>query len=74
MTAASLKQYNFKLSNQYLTESNILAICKSNSYKFDMIGLFQQQDRLSFNLNFDTPVTEVIFKFNFFTLTQNTKL
>lgn len=39
-----------------------------------MIGLFKQQDRLTFNLNFETPVTSVIFKFNFLTISANTKL
>ena len=39
-----------------------------------MMGLFNQQDRMAFNLNFDTPVTALTFKFNFFTRYPNTKV
>lgn len=64
----------FKASNQYFTTDNILTFCQANSYKFDMIGLFNQQTIVTYNMNFNTPVTQVIIKFNFFTLYNNTKL
>lgn len=64
----------FKASNQYLSVNNIVRICQSNSYKFDMIGLFKQQTRVTFNMNFDSPVTEITIRFNFITLFNNTKL
>ena len=64
----------FKASNQYITENNVVRICQGDTYKFDMLGLFKQQTRVTFNVNFDTPVTEVKIKFNFFTIYYNTKL
>lgn len=39
-----------------------------------MIGLFKQQTRVTFNMNFDSPVTEITIRFNFITLFNNTKL
>ena len=39
-----------------------------------MLGLFKQQTRVTFNVNFDTPMTEVKIKFNFLTVYNNTKL
>lgn len=38
------------------------------------MGLFNQQDRLVFNMDFDNPVTALTFRFNFFTILQNTKV
>jgi hypothetical protein len=57
MTSTSVNEKSFRISNQYLAVNDIVRTCKAGSYKFDMLGLFKQQDRLSFTFQFSTSVT-----------------
>lgn len=38
------------------------------------MGLFSQQTIVTYNMNFNTPVTSINIRFNFLTLYNNTKL
>jgi len=51
-----------------LTVNNTVRLCVKDSYKFDMIGLFNQRSFLTYSTKFPTAVTNVNVRFNFLSL------
>jgi hypothetical protein len=74
ITAAILVNNNFNLDQvSILASNNIVRLCSANSYKFDMLGLFQQSQQIEYIFTFDKAVTEIRIELNFLSLLANTK-